>query len=1093
MIKYQKKPKTDAQVYKLLNPTIADWFRGKFGSFSPPQKFAIPDIKERNNTLISSPTGSGKTLSAFMTVIDELATLAEHGKLEDRIYCIYISPLKALSNDIERNLNAPLKEIKDKFKTEHKKEIDIRVGVRTGDTTPYQRSKMLKTPPHILITTPETLAILLNTKKFREKLIKIDWCIIDEIHSLAEGKRGVHLSLSLERLNRLTTFTRIGLSATVAPLDEVAKYLVGQHTARDNYEGKPEVMMQSRDCNVVDVQFMKGMDMKVISPVENFMDTTHGRMQKNTYKIMHELIKSHKTTLIFTNTRAATERVVHNLKAIYPRAYGEDNIGAHHGSLSKAHRVRIESSLKEGKLKCVVSSTSLELGIDIGNIDLVVLLGSPKSVARALQRIGRAGHALHETAKGRIIVLDRDDLVECGVLLKAAIEKKIDRIKIPKNALDVLAQHIYGMAINGPVHIDEIQNVITRSYCYENLEYSDFEDIINYLSGFFSELEVRHVYAKIWYDKESGMIGSRSKYARIFYMTNIGTIPDTSGVTVKIKDESIGVIDEAFLERLKPGDVFVLGGSTYIFKYTRGMTAQVSASHGIPPTVPSWFSEQLPLSFDLAVEIQKFRKYMEDKFKSAALKKYEDEDHNSKEDIIQFIDEYLYVDKRGAEAIYQYFREQFYYAEIPHYKKLVIEHYKDSHKKYIIFHALFGRRVNDVLSRAIAYYISRIQHKDVEIGINDNGFYVSSSDKIQAVNALRSLEATGLRELMSIILDHTEVLKRRFRHCATRSLMILRRYLGREKSVGRQQMSSHLLISAVRQIDPNFPILREAKREVLEDLMDIKNASEVIDHIQQKNIKIEEIHTDVPTPFAFNLIMQGYTDILRMEDRIEFLKRMHAEVLAKIGIKNRNSNSDDYDDEDDEDEGREKGKVDLHDDYLRKKKEMNQLTDSQEELLDLAALLSISARYKMVLNTMIRGENIENIDFSFFTYLQGNEQEIANRWPKKLAEFVIKKKAEYFSQNFDYETMWKHEDNEKTEAAEEEKRLLKLDFERAARKEYLEFKILEDGFRFIDGETRKFSPEFRQWLKSFVNGSIKMHWSTRISKFLIEQEEKFDW
>ncbi|MFW5852719.1 MAG: DEAD/DEAH box helicase, partial [Nanoarchaeota archaeon] len=399
-IHYQRAEKKDEDIFKLLHPITREWFMSKFGTFSPPQKFAVPDIKLKKNTLISSPTGSGKTLSAFLTVIDELVTLSDKGKLEDRIYCLYISPLKALSNDIERNLNSPLKEIKALAKEKFGKKLNIRVGVRTGDTSASQRASMAKKPPHILITTPESLAIILSTKKFIENFKKMDWVVIDEIHSLAESKRGSHLSLSVERLNNYSDFTRIGLSATVAPLEEVARFLIGQVTDKDLGEEIPE-----RNCYVVDVQAIKKMDIKVLSPVSNFMDTTHGAMQRNMYRMVHDLVQNHETTLIFTNTRSATERIVHNLKDKFPKSYGEHNIGAHHGSLSKSHRFKVEQMLKEGKLKCVVSSTSLELGIDIGSIDLVILLGSPKSVARALQRIGRSGHQLKETARGRIIVL----------------------------------------------------------------------------------------------------------------------------------------------------------------------------------------------------------------------------------------------------------------------------------------------------------------------------------------------------------------------------------------------------------------------------------------------------------------------------------------------------------------------------------------------------------------------------------------------------------------------------------------------------------------------------------------------------------------
>jgi len=854
MITYKDKPDSKESLNTLLNPIVKKWFFTRFKEFSLPQLYGVIEVHSRNNILISAPTGATKTLTAFLSILNELIDLHEKDKLEKKIYCVYVSPLKALNEDIKVNLLNPLKEMEEIAG----KNLDIRIAVRTGDTTVSEKQKMLRNPPHILITTPESLAILLSSMKFVENLNNVEWCIIDEIHALAENKRGVHLSLSLERLQSLSKgMTRVGLSATVAPLEEIANYLVGD-----------------RDCKIVNVQFIKQLDLEVLSPVPDLINTTHEVMHSELYKLMDQLIQQHKTTLIFTNTRAATERVVHHLKEKFPKNYTE-NIGAHHGSLSKEYRHKIEGRLREGKLKAVVTSTSLELGIDIGYIDLVILLGSPKSVARALQRIGRSGHKLHSITKGRIIVLDRDDLVECSVLLKNAIEKKIDRIDIPKNALDVLSQHIYGIAISQKILKKDLFKLIKKSYCYSSLSKGDFNEVIDYLSGKYISLEDRHIYAKIWYDEETGMIGKKGRLARVLYMTNIGTIPDETKVKVKEGDRIIGTLDESFLERMKRGDIFVLGGEVYEFKFSRGMTAQVKGSVNRPPTVPSWFSESLPLSFDLSMEIQKFRKLMEDRFKEKC----------SKKEIINFINEYLYVDKNASEAIYGYFNEQFRYLEIPHEKKLIIEQFMDEDRNYIVFHSLFGRRVNDVLSRLIAYVSGRLEHKDVEMGINDNGFYLANVKVSSVVKALSLIKSKEVRAIMENAIDKTEVLKRRFRHCATRSLMILRTYKGRTKRVGRQQVSSMILMNAVKRISPNFSILKEARREVLEDLMDIDNAIKIVEMIEDKRLKIKDFTTTVPSPFAFNIVLQGRLDLLKMQDKIEFLRKMHEYVLSKISLK----------------------------------------------------------------------------------------------------------------------------------------------------------------------------------------------------------------
>ena len=857
MIEEQTKNYTKKQIFKTLHPWVQKWFDSQFDDFTPAQKRSIIDINKKNNILISSPTGSGKTLTAFLSVISDLTTLAEKNELEDKVYCIYISPLKALDNDIEKNLDEPLEGI-EKIAGH---DLGIRKAVRTGDTTQYQRQKMLKKPPHILITTPETLSILLVAPKFREKLSGVKYVIIDEIHSLAENKRGVHLSLSLERLQHLVgQFTRIGLSATVSPLEEVAKFLVGYEYG------------VGRSCKIVNINYLKELDMEVMCPVSDIVLADEEDTRLGMYDLLDDLIQENKTTLIFTNTRSGTERFVYNLKKMYPMNYNDENIMAHHSSLSKEVRLETENKLKEGKLKAVVSSTSLELGIDIGYIDLVVLINSPKSVARALQRIGRSGHKLHEKSKGRIIVTNRDDLVECSVLLKNAKEGKIDKISIPTNCLDVLAQHIYGMSIENPWDIDYAYDIIRKSYCYKDLTRDDYEDVLSYMAGEYPELEERYVYAKIWIDYKENTFGKRGKLARMLYSTNIGTIPDSSGVLVKCDGETVGKIEESFMERLKKGDTFVLGGRTYRFNYGKGMTINVTPAMG-PPTIPSWFSQQLPLSFDLAMDIQRFRAHMESKF----------EFRRSKEEIMEFIYDYLYVDDFAANSIYEYFVEQYKYAIIPSNRLLLIEYYKGfGGRRFVIFHSLFGRKVNDALSRATAYIVAKKYNMNVTISISDNGFYLSSDGKIGGLESFKELNPENFERILTNSLNKTETLASRFRHCAGRSLMTLRHYKGESKSVGRQQVRGKILLKFVQDMDDNFSILKEARRESLEDYMDIKNALKVINMIDAEEMEIKTIDTVIPSPFAFNLVSQGYLDVLNQNDKGEFTKRMHKAILEQI-------------------------------------------------------------------------------------------------------------------------------------------------------------------------------------------------------------------
>jgi ATP-dependent Lhr-like helicase len=363
--------------------------------------------------------------------------------------------------------------------------------------------------------------------------------------------------------------------------------------------------------------------------------------------------------------------------------------------------------------------------------------------------------------------------------------------------------------------------------------------------------------------------------ARVLYMTNVGTIPDEARIKVKLGEHNIGTIDEVFLERLRPGDVFVLGGQSYVFRFSRGNTAQVAAAEKRPPTVPSWASEMLPLSFDLALEIQKFRELMSEKF---AAKK-------SNGEITQFIGEYLYLEKNAADAVYSYFSQQHSFSQIPHAKKMLIEHYTDeTGKRFAIFHSLYGRRTNDAFGRALAYLLGRITHKDIEISLNDNGF-VLSSEKLPIMQALGLLLRNPVRQVAELAIEKGEAMGRRFRHCATRALMILRTYHGKTKSVGRQQMSSRLLLSAVKRIGNDFPVLKETRREILEDMMDIAGAEKVVKWILDGSTKVVEVNSDIPSPFAFNLYAQGYSDTLKMEGKLQFIRRMHEKVLEKISEK----------------------------------------------------------------------------------------------------------------------------------------------------------------------------------------------------------------
>jgi len=858
MIRWAEREYKDEEIFSILSEPVREWFRRKFGSFTPPQRYAVIEIHKGENVLISSPTGSGKTLSAFLSAINELILLGREGKLEDKIYVLYVSPLRALNNDIKRNLEGPLAEIKEVAKELGCELPEIRVGIRTSDTSSYEKSKMVKKPPHILITTPESLAIALNAPKFRERLKTVKYLIIDEVHALAENKRGSHLSLSVERLQEMAEreFVRIGLSATIHPLEEIAKFVFGFDD-----DGKP------RSGLIVDVSFAKETEIKVESVVEDLIYTPASVLSDALYSRLAELIREHRTTLIFTNTRSGAERVAFNLKKRYPEFEGL--IEAHHSSLSREVRLDVEEKLKRGELKAVVSSTSLELGIDIGTIDLVVLIGSPKSVNRALQRIGRAGHRLHDVSKGVIIALDRDDLVEVTVLAHNARNRRLDRVKIPRNPLDVLVQHLLGMALNRVWEVEEAYRVVRRAYPYQELSFEDFMSVLRYLAGEYERLEDRKVYAKIWL--EDGRFGRRGKMTRVIYYMNTGTIPDEAKIRVYTTDKRmIGTVEEEFAERLMPGDVFVLAGRTYEFMKSRGNKIYVIPREGAKPTIPAWFSEMLPLSFDLALDIQRFRGEVKGLL--------------SRKDAAKRLMRKYGIDERAARAIIAYFREQARYSLIPDDEAVLVEEIGKGETWEYFFHTLIGRRANDALSRAFAYAVSRWKGVNVGMAINDNGFLlrVPKEARLSEIEVRELFRIEDLREVLKRALDNTELLKRRFRHVANRGLLILRRYVGRKKRLGRQQVMAVSLLRVLKENYPDFPLLKEVYREIMEDKMDVENAERFLSWAREGKVGVAFKRNELPSPFAFNLEAIGASDVVLMEDRREMIKRLHRRIMEMI-------------------------------------------------------------------------------------------------------------------------------------------------------------------------------------------------------------------
>ena len=852
MHKVTKRYKKD-EVIALLDPLIAKWFNGRFKDFTEPQSYAVPLIHDRQSVLVSSPTGSGKTLTAFTSIINELFKYSKEGKLEDRVYAIYVSPLKALANDINKNLEEPLREMREVAEKEGVEFPSIRVGVRTGDTSQSDRQKMLRKPPHILITTPETLALVLAAPKFREKLAKTEYVIVDEIHEVCDSKRGVFLSLTLERLQDLCPrpIVRVGLSATLAPIEEVAQYLVGYE------DGKP------RDVNVVEIMRQRDLDVRVICPTDDMTALPYEIVNSKMYDMLYEMIQEHRTTIVFTNTRSGTEHVVFKLKE-----RGLEGIEAHHGSLAKETRLDVEERLKKGQLKCVVSSTSLELGIDIGSVDLVCQIGSPKSVAKGLQRIGRSGHGHGLTSKGRMLVFEKDDLVECAVLCRAAHNKHIDRVSISENCLDVLSQSLVGMSLEKRWDVPEALKLVRRSYCYRNLPEKQFLEVLRYLG---SKDAFEGVYPKLWFDEEENRFGKRAG-SRMIYFLNLGTIPEEANYKVFTdKGGMIGDLSEKFVERLSTRDVFVLGGRSYEYVRTKGMKVFVKEASGRKPTVPSWSGEMLPRSFDLSMGVATFRRELKERL------------GDDPDEVLEWLTSFG-IDLGSAQSILSYFKEQQAACDfIPGDRELAIEGYIDMSGNYsLVFHFPFGRRVNDALSRAYAFVLTQQMGCNVSVSITDDSFMVSSPKRIEIKGIEKLLSSTMLESTLSRAIKDSELFKQRFRHTASRSFMILRNYKGREVSVGRQQVRSSYLLEALGDLE-GVPVIDETYREIMEDVMDVKNAQHILRLIESGEMKVKVIdYTSAPSPFAHNAILAGISDMVLMEDRGALLRELHRRVLSKV-------------------------------------------------------------------------------------------------------------------------------------------------------------------------------------------------------------------
>ncbi|MDB4879325.1 MAG: ATP-dependent helicase [Gemmatimonadetes bacterium] len=874
---------------RLLTPPVRDWVADSFGTLTPPQVAAIPAIHAGEHVLVSAPTGTGKTLAAFLAVLSELVASHEAGTLGSGIQAVYVSPLRALGTDVQRNLERPLAEIVErlgraatdrggvggppdnKFAAEAdtaspvrrarkrtravtdapaEPDVPIRVAARTGDSTPAERRKLVTSPPHVLVTTPESLAILLSTASMSEHFRSVRWVIVDEVHAMAGGKRGVHLALSLERLAAAADRdpVRVGLSATVAPLDVVARWLCGVRRT-------PLVVAWRAPRDAV---------FTVQSALAGEVVPNPQRVQRAVTRAVSARVTMDRTTLVFTNTRGATERLAHRLR----ERFGDTEVAAHHSSLAREERVLVEERLREGSLRVVVTSTSLELGIDIGSVDEVVLVSSPRDVTRALQRIGRSGHRIDRHPRGRFIGTGVDDVLECLVVSDRCRAGALDPIRVPVAPLDVLAQQLVGMAAVARWREDDAFALVRRAAPYADLARADFDDVLDYLADTSEAMAERRVYARLV--RTDGWFEARGKSVATIFYQNVGTI--TGGASIRVKPRGsptpIGTVEEDFLEQLRPGDRFLLGGRVWAFMYAQGMTAFVAPASG-RPSVPRWASEILPATAGVAWGVGVLRARLRDAFMIGGT-----------EAVSLLLGARYDIGGADAGALADYVATQHALSPIPDPDEVLVERWADADDPRLVVHAVtspLGRRANEALARALAWRLGR---GSVGLMVDDQSFALRVPKRAAWDDAMlaRLFDPLHLHDDVRAAVARSDLWGRRFRAVAGVGLMLVKNFQGRSKFVGAMQMNARRIWTVLERERPLFPLVRETYRTVLEDDLDIPSGVRWLEGVRGR-ITVRDL--EGPPPFLFRLVAAGTTDSMLLEERDAFLRRLWERAVER--------------------------------------------------------------------------------------------------------------------------------------------------------------------------------------------------------------------
>ena len=839
-----------------LHPRIAAWFAAKFGDFTPGQAEAIPRILNGESVLLSSPTGTGKTLAAFLGVFDHLLRAREAGELPDGIVAVYVSPLRALAYDLQKNLEGPLAEIGLDF---------IRIGLRTGDTSTKDRAAQRRRPPHILVTTPESVLLLLSQPALAPAFRTVRFLIVDELHALAENKRGAHLMVSAERLEALTRaeghgLVRVGLSATVAPMETVAAYLAGG--------GAPVVPIQH--------SALRKMELEVFSPLRKNPYPPAGFTGTRVLAELAQVIAEMRTTLIFTNTRSGAETVGVNLKRLMPAL--ADQIEVHHASLDREIRLDVEDRLKQGELRAVVCSSTLELGIDIGSIDLVVMVSAPKGVARALQRIGRSGHSIHQVSRGMLVATNINDLVECSVTARLIERRELEPVSIPEDNRDVLAQHLVGMAVWGGFTADAAYALVRRAYGYRNLERAVFDKVLRYLAGGGTSLEKEYAgtFGKVAIDPVTRFLGPpRPQVARQFYQ-NVGTITSESMVQVRLRRRNLGQVEESFMKRLRTGDVFVLNAQTVRLVKTYMLTADVDHARGEMPTIPRWYANKMPLASGLARETVRLRGRM-----AAFFARSVHDEAVLREAVDWLVEEYG-ISASNAEAVARQMQLQARVSVIPTVDELVVEAFADQGKVHYFFHSLLGRSANDALSRIVAWRVKQRKGGNALVTIDDYGILLTLRD-------FQRMELEELRGLFVRVraeddlrdsLKESDLVKWQFRGVAQTGLMIPRHLHGEKRPHRTMQWSTEVLFEVLQRHEPDHPLLEQAYYDATHVFLDVERAQAFLAEASALPWRLVPVAR--VSPFAFGIFVSGIKETMMMEDPEAAVERLYHEMYQEL-------------------------------------------------------------------------------------------------------------------------------------------------------------------------------------------------------------------